>query len=290
MYSTVQTSCWTRSANTDKPTTLLSRFVSTRQGNLSVYRGCVRLRRHQRCRLGDSTRARTRGSSLLREHQDSGLHLLAVIPRRGELPTTGVWRQGPTLRLRSWGQPTCAAMTRLPVLLLGPGGESSTLSDWSTYKFLPTWKKRYWFSGNAGKYCMLVQYPMSFYSWKVPSRRRHDWHINIRILDIFNLRFSHSALPCLFCPSINFRSYVAMLLLRGFPSPDHLLLDSTPNLGPLISCWEINSFENCWYKSVRIIEVLKLLFQQFLNLSSSQRDPIIKKKVVKKGDKKVVQY
>jgi hypothetical protein len=31
-------------------------------------------------------------------------------------------------------------------------------------------------------------------------------------------------------------------------SPDHLLLDSAPNLGPLISCWEINKFENCWYK------------------------------------------
>jgi hypothetical protein len=54
--------------------------------------------------------------------------------------------------------------------------------------------------------------------------------------------------------------------------PDHLLLDSAPNLGPLISSWEINKFENCWYKSVRILEILKLLFQQFLNLSSSQRD------------------
>jgi hypothetical protein len=54
--------------------------------------------------------------------------------------------------------------------------------------------------------------------------------------------------------------------------PGNLLLDSVPNLGPLISRWEINKFENCWYKSVRILEVLKLSFQQFLNLSSSQRD------------------
>ncbi len=53
---------------------------------------------------------------------------------------------------------------------------------------------------------------------------------------------------------------------------DHLLLDSAPNLGLLMSRWEINKFENCWYKSVMIIEVLKLLFQQFLNLSSSKRD------------------
>ncbi len=54
--------------------------------------------------------------------------------------------------------------------------------------------------------------------------------------------------------------------------PNHLLLDSAPNLGPLISRWVINKFGNCWYKSVRISEVLKLLFQKFLNLSSSQRD------------------
>ncbi len=27
--------------------------------------------------------------------------------------------------------------------------------------------------------------------------------------------------------------------------PDHLLLDSAPNLGPLISHWEINKFGNC---------------------------------------------
>ncbi len=42
--------------------------------------------------------------------------------------------------------------------------------------------------------------------------------------------------------------------------PDHLFLDSAPNLGPLISRWEINNFENCRYKSVRILAVLKLFF------------------------------
>ncbi len=54
--------------------------------------------------------------------------------------------------------------------------------------------------------------------------------------------------------------------------PDHLLLDSAPNLGPSMSRWKIYKFEYCWYKSVRILEGLKLLFQQFLNLSSSQRE------------------
>jgi hypothetical protein len=41
-------------------------------------------------------------------------------------------------------------------------------------------------------------------------------------------------------------------------------LDRSPNFGPLISRWKINKFENCWYKSVRIFEVLKVLFEQFL--------------------------
>jgi hypothetical protein len=54
-----------------------------------------------------------------------------------------------------------------------------------------------------------------------------------------------------------------MSLILSQATPDNLLLDSVPNLGPLISRWEINKFDNCWYKSVRLLEVLKLLFQQF---------------------------
>ncbi len=37
---------------------------------------------------------------------------------------------------------------------------------------------------------------------------------------------------------------MAMLEYKELPR-DHLLLDSAPNLGPLISRWEINKFENC---------------------------------------------
>jgi hypothetical protein len=33
-----------------------------------------------------------------------------------------------------------------------------------------------------------------------------------------------------------------------------------PNLGPLISRWKINKFENCWFKSVRISEVYTKAF------------------------------
>jgi hypothetical protein len=61
-------------------------------------------------------------------------------------------------------------------------------------------------------------------------------------------------------------------------TPDHLLLDNSPNLKPFISYWDINKFEKWWYKSVRILEILNLLFHQFLNFSSSQQDmsgPII---------------
>jgi hypothetical protein len=73
------------------------------------------------------------------------------------------------------------------------------------------------------------------------------------------------------------KKWILLLKFRlstwGFSLPsDHLLLDSAPNLGPLISYWEINKFENCWYKSVRILEVLKVSFQHFLNLPSSQQD------------------
>jgi hypothetical protein len=60
-----------------------------------------------------------------------------------------------------------------------------------------------------------------------------------------------------------------MNVLRRVVPPDHPLLDSAPNREPLISCWEINKFENCWYKNDMILEVLKLFFQQFLNFPSS---------------------
>ncbi len=48
--------------------------------------------------------------------------------------------------------------------------------------------------------------------------------------------------------------------------PDHLLLDSAPNIGPLISLWELDKFKNCWNKSFRASKILTLLYQQFSNL------------------------
>jgi hypothetical protein len=53
---------------------------------------------------------------------------------------------------------------------------------------------------------------------------------------------------------------------------DHLLLDSVPNIGPLISRWELDEFKICWNKSSRPSKILTLLYQQFSNLFISQRD------------------
>ncbi len=54
--------------------------------------------------------------------------------------------------------------------------------------------------------------------------------------------------------------------------PHHLLLDSAPNLGPLISRWELDKFKDCWNKSFRTSKILTLLYLQFSNFLISQRD------------------
>jgi hypothetical protein len=53
---------------------------------------------------------------------------------------------------------------------------------------------------------------------------------------------------------------------------DHLLLDRSPNIGPLIPRWELDKFKNCWNKSFRTSKILTLLYQQFWNLLISKRD------------------
>jgi hypothetical protein len=61
------------------------------------------------------------------------------------------------------------------------------------------------------------------------------------------------------------------LLFQG-TTPDHLLLDRSSNIGPPISRWELDKLKNCWNKSFRTSKILKLMYQQFLNLFISQRD------------------
>jgi hypothetical protein len=53
---------------------------------------------------------------------------------------------------------------------------------------------------------------------------------------------------------------------------DYLLLDSAPNIGPLISRWELDNFKNCWNKSFGTSKILTFLCQQFSNLLISQRN------------------
>jgi hypothetical protein len=53
---------------------------------------------------------------------------------------------------------------------------------------------------------------------------------------------------------------------------DHLLLDRSPNIGPLISRWELVKFKNCRNKSFRTSKILTLLYKQFSSLLISQRD------------------
>jgi hypothetical protein len=54
--------------------------------------------------------------------------------------------------------------------------------------------------------------------------------------------------------------------------PDHLFLDSAPNLGPLISRSELDTFKNFWNKRFKTSKILIFLYQQFLNSLISQQD------------------
>ncbi len=67
----------------------------------------------------------------------------------------------------------------------------------------------------------------------------------------------------------NFGNYTAKK--RNVP-PDHLLLDRSPDIRPLISRWELDKFKNCCNKSFRTSKILTLLYQQFSNLLISQQD------------------
>ncbi len=54
--------------------------------------------------------------------------------------------------------------------------------------------------------------------------------------------------------------------------PDHLFLDRSPNIGPLISRSKLDKFKNCWNKSFRTSKILTLLYELFSNLLIFQRD------------------
>ncbi len=53
---------------------------------------------------------------------------------------------------------------------------------------------------------------------------------------------------------------------------DLILLNRSPNIGPLMSRWELEKFKNCWNNSFRTSRILTLLYQKFSNLLISQWD------------------
>ncbi len=63
--------------------------------------------------------------------------------------------------------------------------------------------------------------------------RERCWRVLISLIHYLSVIF--------ICPSF----YIFLTSCGHDIPPDHLLLDSAPNLGPLISCWEIYKFENC---------------------------------------------
>jgi hypothetical protein len=96
------------------------------------------------------------------------------------------------------------------------------------------------------------------------------------------LKCGSSHRPSFVCPKITENLSKAMTRHSWVPSSvleagaiiphDHLLLDSVPNIGPLISRWEFGKLKNCWNNSFRAFKILTLLYQQFSNLLISQRD------------------
>ncbi len=55
-------------------------------------------------------------------------------------------------------------------------------------------------------------------------------------------------------------------------TPNHLSLDRSPKIGPLISRWEFDKLKNCWNKSFRTSKILTHLYQQLSNLLIFQQD------------------
>ncbi len=61
-------------------------------------------------------------------------------------------------------------------------------------------------------------------------------------------------------------------IVKAMLPSDHRLLDRSPNIGSLISRWELDKFKNCWNKSFRTSKILTPLDHQYSNLLIFQRD------------------
>ncbi len=108
-------------------------------------------------------------------------------------------------------------------------------------------------------------HPFRINSWS----RRSFWGYNLRPSNDFtSTGCSFVPYDHLSCQRLSIEGGIKCLLT----TPHHLLLDSVPNIGPLISCWELDKFKNCSYKSFRTFKIPTLLYQQFSSMLISQRD------------------
>ncbi len=119
------TCCQTWIASTGRPETSPSRSSSPRRGTREASRPCPCRRRRRRnhsfcCRVGDSTRARRRGS-WTPSGRGGCASPCAARPWRG-CQARGTWTRGRASRPRSWARAGCAAATASRASSLGPAG------------------------------------------------------------------------------------------------------------------------------------------------------------------------
>jgi hypothetical protein len=104
-----------------------------------------------------------------------------------------------------------------------------------------------------------------------------DWYERCRTLKYVRLLDQTSTQGSNFQGNTTAIKTVQVSVDMGYPlscnlPPDHLLLDRSPNIGPPVSRWELDKFENCWNKSFRTSKILTLLYRQLSNLLIFQQD------------------
>jgi hypothetical protein len=109
------------------------------------------------------------------------------------------------------------------------------------------------------------------------SRRSKLDHLTVALTEFFTYALLTLIFGLTWCEHFWPRTYPSSFFqgtrsTLGIP-PDHLLLYRSPNIGLLISPWELDKFKNCWNKSFRTSKILTLLYEQFANLLISQRGP-----------------
>jgi hypothetical protein len=116
---------------------------------------------------------------------------------------------------------------------------ASTWSCWSslasTGTLLSSLRERLWRSGRLGGSGMAGKAPAVRSTWAENPLMGSAWRKKQKIQQLLADSWTNFE----YCSDHH-------------PTITYILSDSAPNLGPLISRWEINKFENCRYRSVRI--------------------------------------